>query len=133
MTKSLINELKKLKNEKKKKEAKKACIDTLFPAGASTKECIAICLKKLQTEVSTAEMTQWKYEYEDSIAKRAKEACMNFYFDNSSSFKEIKEGLTRTESVMPSDQGFPTNAMLARWGKEWNMKYPDKPAKKWEK
>ena len=86
---TILNDLKIIRENKKKEEIKQACIEVLFPEKATFKECKLLIEKSFSVKLSNKEFSKWRKEYEETNANQPTDAC--HIFDSKEDKKESEE------------------------------------------
>ena len=68
---TILNDLKIIRENKKKEEIKQACIEVLFPEKATFKECKLLIENHYSVKLSNKEFSKWKKEYEAQITNQS--------------------------------------------------------------
>ena len=73
--KTILNDLKTIRKNKKKEEIKQVCIEVLFPEKATLKECKLLIENRYSVKISNKEFSKWRKEYEATNANQPSDAC----------------------------------------------------------
>ena len=71
---TILNDLKIIRENKKKEEIKQACIEVLFPEKATFKECKLLIENHYSVKLSNKEFSKWRKEYEATNTNQPSDA-----------------------------------------------------------
>ena len=87
--KTILNDLKIMRKNKKEEEIKHLCLELLLPQKVTLKECRSIIEKYFNVKLSNKEFSKWRKEYEAKNTNQPSDAC--HIFDSKEDKKENKE------------------------------------------
>lgn len=96
--KTILNDLKTIRKNKKKEEIRQACIEVLFPEKATLKECKLLIEKSFSVKLSNKEFSKWRKEYEATNANQSSDAChIILPNEDNKEYEELSNGTNNQE------------------------------------